>query len=144
MKRTTIVLLVVVLGLSFAATMDADAGWFGKDKKEKETKYVPRYDAYPTMGFHKGTLGRGVGTEWRLDGMDLQFMGDCEISTDGVEEGYLQEGRTAVITGPRWGNTIVAWRVRVLAMDETYNSYDSNVVLSEGATAGVSVGTAPQ
>lgn len=144
MKRATIVLLAVVLGLSFATAMDADAGWFGKDNKEEETKYVPRYDKYPTMGFHSGILKQGMGANWRLDELDLQFMTECEISTDGAEEGFLQEGREAIITGPRWGNTIVAWRVQVKAMDQTYNSYDSNEVLEEGATPLVSVGRGPQ
>jgi hypothetical protein len=143
MKRTTIALLIVVLGFSFATVMDADAGWFGKDKKE-EAKYVPRYDRYPTMGFQKGVLMRDARTGWRLGELNIQFMEDCQVSTDGAEEGYLQEGRTAVITGPRWGNTVVAWRVRVLAMDQTYNTFDSNVVLEEGATPNVSVGHAPE
>jgi len=144
MKRATMIFLVVVMGLSLTAVVDADAGWFGKDKKEKEAKDVPRYDKFPTMGFHKGVLGRDTGVGWRLDDFDVQFMEDCEISTEGAEEGYLQEGRIAIISGPRWGNTIVAWRVRVMSRDETYNTYDSNDVLVDGATPGVAVGRAPQ
>jgi len=147
MKRATIILLAVVVGITFTTVVDADAGWFGKDKKEKEDKRIHRYDKYPTMEFHKGVLGRGLGVGWRLGELDVQFMKDCEIYTDGTEEGSLREGRTAVIMGSRWGNTIVAWQVRVLSQEESYDTheaYDPNVVLTEGATKGVSVGVAPQ
>ena len=144
MKRTTIFILMVVLGLSFTAAMDADAGWFSKDKNDKETKYVPRYDEYPTMGFHKGVLKRGAGNGWRLNDIDVQFMGDCKIITDGSDEGYLQEGRIALITGPRWGNTVVAWRVRVMSMDDPFNDYNSQTALEPGASPGVAVGHGPE
>jgi hypothetical protein len=144
MKRASIIFLAAVLTLSFAVAVDADAGWFGKDKKENETKDPHRFDRYPSMDFHRGVLKRDHRTGWRLDGLTLQFMSECEVTVDGSDKGDLQEGRSAIVTGPRWGNTIVAWRVRVMNNKPSYGNYDSDIELKQGASPYVSQGNGPE
>ncbi len=145
MKRTSIVLMVVALAVSFAVVVDAEAGLFGKKNKDKEEKYLPRYDKSPSLEFHQGILHRNTRTGWRLGDLDIQFLSDCKILADGVEDAELREGRPAIVTGPRWGNTIVAWRVRVMKWDQNYDNTDPNMNLQESdVTPLVSVGTSPQ
>ena len=111
MKRT-----MTILALFAAAallTAPAEAGLFKKSKqkaKPVETELAGswRYDRLPAMSFHKGVL-QNVGTNvWKIGELTLQLAPGCQIE-GGISA--LQSGRTAVVMGPRSGNTILAWSV---------------------------------
>ena len=130
MKRFTILMLMAVFAVGVIAAPAADAGWFKKDKprrteKPEWMKKPQRYEA-PLMDFHAGILQQDGLTGWKLGEMKIQFDRDCLITTDGAEEGYLDAGREAIVMGPRIGDTILAWSVRVsqpgFAIGRTENS----------------------
>ena len=118
MKRITIFTLALAFMLGVVATPEANAAWF-KKKQSKRTdkpewmKKPQRYDG-PTMTFHSGMLQQDGWTGWKLGETKIQFAKECLITTDGVEGGALDAGREAIIMGPKFGNTILAWSVRVL------------------------------
>lgn len=120
MKRVIPLALIVAVTLGTLAVSDAQAGWLDKwkkkDKKE-ETAQVHRFDLYPTMSFHKGTLSRGIGLSWELDNTNLLVRSDCEVVTELGGEAQLTEGREALVMGTRLGDTIVAYQVRLVKPD---------------------------
>jgi hypothetical protein len=129
MKREFPAAAAVILIVGLLAASDAQAGLFdgwGKDKTE-QSKVAPRYDHYPSMGFHAGLLGRDVGTGWTLDGFRLVLAKDCVVTTEIPMGDGLDEGREALIMGSRMGDTIVAWRVKVKAGDGGLRSGDPNI-----------------
>ncbi len=145
MKRIVSITFVLILaGIMVASS--ADAGWFGnKDKdKDKEKKMVPRYDEYPSMGFTQGRLGRDSYSGWKVGQYEVRFTGTCQVVNEDGEAADLQEGRKALIMGPRWGNTVIAWRVKIMSSLENQGNQDPNVHLQEGESPYVAVGTAPQ
>ena len=121
MKTITILTLALVLTIGVVATPQADAGWFKKDKPERTEKpewmKKPRRFDGPVMSFHSGVLQQDGWTGWKLGETKIQFTKDCFITTDGAEEGYLDAGREAIVMGPKIGDTILAWSVRVLQPD---------------------------
>jgi hypothetical protein len=137
MKRITITLLVLAFVAGAVATPDAEAGLFKKDKSKRTEKpdwmkKPHRYDNAPRMSFHSGVLQQDGWTGWKLGELKLQLAKDCFITSDGVETGTLDAGRQAFVMGPRVGDTIVAWSVRVNQqwVPES-NTYDSNVELKK-------------
>lgn len=130
MKRITIITLALVFVLGVVAVPSADAGWLKKDKAKRTEKpdwmkKPQRYEG-PTMSFHSGVLQQDGWTGWKLGETKIQFAKECLITADGVEGATLDAGREAVIMGPRFGDTILAWSVRVLkpsfAMGRSMNS----------------------
>ncbi|MDX2474781.1 MAG: hypothetical protein QNL91_13860 [Candidatus Krumholzibacteria bacterium] len=124
MKRITVLLLALVMALGVVATPEASAGWFKKDKKPERTekpdwmKKPQRYEG-PRMSFHSGVLQQDGQTGWKLGETSIQFAKDCLITTDGAEGGYLDAGREAIVMGPKFGDTILAWSIRVTQPDYT-------------------------
>lgn len=115
MKRTIPVFLILTFVLSSLVVPEAGAGWLDKfKKKEHETKLTPRYDLYPTMSFHKGVLRRGAGLGWLLDGAELEIRSGCRVTSDFGDGAGLEEGQTAIVMGPIIGETINAYRVRIV------------------------------
>lgn len=116
MKRIALYLLVAGTAGWLIVATGAQAGWFGqgKDKDDGAGDPAPRYDNYPTMSFHVGTLTRNGYSGWKLGDLDVQFRPDCEIGAHGEEAGGLSEGRQVIISGARVGDTILAIRVTVL------------------------------
>ncbi len=133
MKRITILMLALIFVLGTVAAPGADAGWLNK-KKPKRTekpewmKQAQRYDKVPTMSFHSGVLQQDGISGWKLGETSIQFAKDCYISTDGVEGGSLDAGRDAVVMGPKFGDTILAWSVRVQKPSFTMGRTVSNEV----------------
>lgn len=116
MKRYALTLLVIAAGTWLFAAPGTQAGWFGigKDKEDQDKDPAPRYDNYPTMSFHLGTLTRSGYGGWKLDDLQVQFRPDCEVNDQSGELGTLAEGRQALVSGARVGDTILAIRVTVL------------------------------
>ncbi len=145
MKRITISMLVLVFAAGLVAAPAADAGWFKKDKAKRTEKpdwmkKPQRYDQMPTMSFHAGTLQQDGWTGWKLGEVKLSFAKDCVITADGSDEGFLDAGRQAFVMGPRVGDTIVAWSVRVGQPPvPIQNTYDAAITV-EKSTANPSCG----
>lgn len=133
MKRITATLLALIFAFGLGVAPDADAGWRKKDKpkrteKPEWMKKPHRYGDGPTMSFHSGVLQQDGWTGWKLGETKLQFAKDCVFTGDGAAEGVLDAGRRAFVMGPRVGDTIVAWSVRVGYIEAPIeNSDDSNV-----------------
>lgn len=125
MKRLTILTLALALAVGALAAPTAEAGLFKKSNKSKRTekpewmKQAQRYENTPGMSFASGVLQQDGWTGWKVDETKVRFAKDCDITTDGVEGGELTAGRQAIIMGPRIGDTIVAWSVRVMRPDFT-------------------------
>lgn len=127
MKRTTAVLLALCLLLTTAATRDVEAAWGKKSKNKKMSdkrtekpeamKQSQRFEWLPTMSYQGGRLQSDGFDSWKMGDLSVRLAKDCVIDDGGVEVAELTEGRQAVIMGPRVGDTVIAWRVRVLAPD---------------------------
>jgi hypothetical protein len=92
------------------------------------------------MAFHKGELrAEGIGL-WKIGELYLQLAPDCEM----VGADQLQTGRTALVMGPRVGDTIVAWRLEMVkrAPQRTPRTLDTQIQWSESDPT-VGEGTAP-
>ena len=111
MNRTMIILALFAAVALLAAP--AEAGLFKKSRQKAKPAGAElasswRYDRLPSMDFHKGVL-QNVGTDvWKIGELTVQLAPGCEIA-GGVSA--LQSGRTAVVMGPRSGNTIIAWSI---------------------------------
>ena len=148
MKRATLYLLAVGIAAVLLAPLGTEAGWFNKVKGgfvggESGQAKPPRYNHYPAMGFHLGTLTRDGWTGWRLDELDIQLTADCVIESNGEGAGVLAEGRQAIVSGSRAGNTIRALRVTILKphWDMGPKNYEEEVIWSESdRTVGVGHG----
>ncbi len=142
MKKIAIIILALVVSASMS--VGANAGWFGNDKKEEDKNEAHRFENYPTMKFYKGTLRRDTYAGWRLDDLSMQLMANSTVTTDGAEEGFLQEGKPAIVMGAQYGSTLVVWRVRVMQPENDYGQKDSNVHVEPGPNPDVGVGTGPE
>ncbi len=137
MKRITVTLLMLVVAAGLFAGPDAHAGLFKKDKPKRTEKPAwmkqpHRYDNLPTMSFHSGVLEQDGWTGWKLGGTKLQLTKDCLISAEDSEEGFLDAGRRAFVMGPKVGDTIVAWSVRVSQIPAPIqNAYDGNTTVEK-------------
>jgi hypothetical protein len=125
---------------------DAEAGWFNKSNSERdsEKKLTPRYDNFPTMSFHLGTLVRNGYAGWKLGELDVQISPQCIVQSNGEDDGVLVEGRQAIVSGAQVGNTIMALRVTILKpnWDMGPENYDEDVIWSD-ADPTVGVGHGP-
>lgn len=72
------------------------------------------FDRDPSMSFHSGTLRRDGLAGWRVGEVALQLTADATVMGPDGQESFLQEGREAVVMGPRFGSTMLAWSVRML------------------------------
>ncbi|MBU8869912.1 MAG: hypothetical protein KOO60_03445 [Gemmatimonadales bacterium] len=149
MTRAILFMLALGTAASLLVPLDTEAGWLGKLKgkstdKTSELDLVPRYDNYPTMGFHLGTLSRDSWTGWRLDELNVQFTRDCVITSNNDDKGEMVEGKQAIITGSRVGDTIIAQRVTILKpnWDAGPKNTQENVIWSDSDPT-VGVGNGP-
>lgn len=129
MKRTALITFLLAFAIGAVVAPDASAGMFNKNKgKAKRTekpewmKQPRRFDNQPTMAFQTGVLQQDGWTGWTLGDLSLQFTKDCVVMEDGAESGNLTAGRTAVVMGPKFGDTILAWNIRVLKPSFAYPS----------------------
>lgn len=125
LKLTTIC-LGLVLALTAATVVEAQAGVFGKNKKKERTEKTEeemtprRFDKYPSMHFMGGTLTRDAHSGWKLGETPLFLGADCVITVEDSDEGFLEEGREAVVMGSMIGGSISA--VSILVMKPAYRN----------------------
>ena len=146
MKRATLFLLVIGSAAILLAPLDVGAGWFNKskDKSDSEQMETPRYDNYPNMDFHLGTLTSSGFSDWSLGELNVQLSPNCIIVGNDGGTAEMTEGRQAIITGSRIGNTIGAMRVTILKAnwDMGPKNYDEEVIWSDSDPS-VGVGHGP-
>jgi len=117
MKRAILILATVALVTSLAAA-DAGAGWFDKSKdKDNDKKEAHRYDLFPVASFNTGVLNRDNRTGWQLGDYNIQFVKGFSVEGEDGTEVELREGATALVMGPRYGETILAYRVQIQKPD---------------------------
>jgi hypothetical protein len=116
MKNATKHLIAALaLMLIVANGFPVNAGIFGSDDDDDKELKAWRFDRKPTMSFARGTLSRDTyGKGWEMDGIAVQLSKRCKVVDSEGEAAELREGREAVIMGPRYGNTVVAWQIRIL------------------------------
>ena len=114
---------MTIIGLGLVAlTMtasDAEAGKYKKPakgsrtEKTEEMSIARRFDNYPDMEFHGGIITRDAHAGWKIGEFPLYLNKDCVITMDGEVDGWLEEGREAVVMGARMGGAITAYAVHV-------------------------------
>ena len=120
MKHLKLAMICLGFALTAMVVNEAEAGKIKKppkgsrtENKEEQTK-PHRFDNYPSMDFVGGTLTQDPHTGWKIGGTPLHLKEGCVITMDGVEEqGWLEEGREAVVMGARFGDTISAWSIHI-------------------------------
>lgn len=119
MKNLKLAMICMGLVLVAVVATEADAGWFKKDKKKKRTEkseeeMKPNHiDCFPTMEFVGGVLTRGAHSGWKVGERPLYLAKECVITMDGEEDGWLEEGRKAIVMGAPVGDAISAWSIIV-------------------------------
>lgn len=148
-SKMRILIPVLVLVLVAVTGDPAQAGLFGKNKPkyermEKEFK-AWRYDRMPTMSFASGTMSRSSFTGWEMDNVQVHLKKDCAIIDSEGEPTDLTEGKQVVVMGPRVGNTIIAWQIRVMKPNYRHSGADAgkNIEWSD-VDPTVGVGTGPE
>ena len=140
MKRTAMTTLALAFLIGVIAAPEAGAGWFDKKppKRTEKPEWMKKPQRYegPVMSFHSGVLQQDGWSGWKLGETKIQFSKECLITTDGAEEGFLDAGRNAIVMGPKFGDTILAWGVRVTRPDFTLGpSVNSEVQLKASDTS---------
>ena len=119
MKNFKLAMIGLGLALTVMVVTDAEAGRRKKPEKEARTEKTEemmkphRFDNLPTMDFLGGILTRDAHSGWKIGETPLYLHGDCVITMDGAAEGWLEEGREAVVMGARVGGGISAWSIHV-------------------------------
>jgi len=119
MKNFKLAMIGLGLALTVMVVTDAEAGRRKKPEKgartekTEEMKKPHRFDNLPTMDFLGGILSRDAHSGWKGGETPLYLHGDCVITMDGADEGWLEEGREAVVMGARVGGAISAWSIHV-------------------------------
>lgn len=119
MKNFKLAMIGLGLALTVMVVTDAEAGRRNKTEKgartekTEEMKKPHRFDNLPTMDFLGGILTRDAHSGWKIGNTPLYLHGDCVITMDGTDEGWLEEGREAVVMGARMGEAISAWSIHV-------------------------------
>lgn len=136
--KSTTVFLVLALTVMFVA--EADADWFGKDKKKarteksEEMKKPAEYNKYPSMSFVGGILSQTAHSGWKIGETPLYLRSDCVISMADSEEGWLEEGRHATVMGARMGGAINAYSIYVSLPEYQTRGMGSSKELKEAGS----------
>lgn len=127
MKHLNLVTICLILAMGIMVVNDAEAGKIKKPPKESRTEKTEeetlahRFDDFPSMDFVGGTLTEDAHSGWKIGNTPLFVKEGCVITMDGVEEqGWLEEGREAIVMGARLGEAISAWSIHVA--QPTYKS----------------------
>ena len=119
MKHLKLATICLGLALTAMAAADVEAGWFKKSnqkprtEKTEEMQKPARFDHYPAMQFMGGVLTRDAHSGWKIGETQLYVAANCVITSEGSEEGWLEEGREAVVMGSKVGDAISAWSIQV-------------------------------
>lgn len=125
MNRRIVTTATLVLLCGALVMTDAEAAGRGKrDKQRPQRTEMPaeymqphHFDRDPSMSFHSGTLRRDGLAGWRVGEVTLQLTANATVLGPDGEDSFLQEGREAVVMGPRFGSTMLAWSVRMLSSE---------------------------
>ncbi len=143
MKRMMFITLALAILVTVSITDEANAGWFTKDKNEEVDNKAHRFELFPSMSFYSGTIRRDTYAGWLLDNLSLQLVSKSSVIMDGTEKGFLQEGKSAMVMGVKYGNTLLAYRVRVMKPDYEYAQNDVVENLIPGPHPKISIGSGP-
>ena len=143
MKRMMFLTIALAVLVTVSITDEANAGWFTKDKKEEVDNKAHRFELFPSMSFFNGTIRKDTYSGWLLDDLSLQLVSKSSVTMDGSEEGFLQEGQTAMVMGVKYGTTLLAYRVRVMKPDYGYAQNDVVENLQPGPHPNISIGNGP-
>jgi len=119
MKHLKLAMIFLGIALTAMVVTEAEAGRKNKSAKgprteKTEEEMLPhRFDNFPPMSFLGGILSRDAHSGWKIGETPLYLHSDCVITMDGAEEGWLVEGRKAVVMGSRIGGAISAWSIHV-------------------------------
>lgn len=127
MKTKTVIIAALCVAAGALVASDADASESrrvrSRDKEqpgEKRTEMPAQYtdarhfDRDPSMSFHRGTLRRDGLSGWMVGDLELQLREDATVLGPDGQRALLQEGRDVIVMGPRFGDTMVGWNVRML------------------------------
>jgi len=144
MKKMTIITLALALLVTTSMPNEAGAGWFDKkDKKVEKYNAAHRFDLFPSMAFFSGTIQRDSYAGWQLDDLGLQMAGNATVTMEGSEDAFLQEGRSAIVMGVKYGTTLVAYRVRIMKSFEDYSNLSHGERVEPGDDPDVGIMTGP-
>ncbi|MBK8167906.1 MAG: hypothetical protein IPK64_18325 [bacterium] len=148
MKTKTAIIAALCVATGALMASDADAGKARRDRNkdngqtgEKRTEMPAMYtkaqrlDRDPSMSFHRGTLRRDGQTGWMVGDLELQLRQDATVLGPDGQEAALQEGRVAIVMGPRFGETMVGWNVRMLEPEMPSSQSRSDVVKEPSDTS---------
>jgi hypothetical protein len=134
----------LIIALAVVSADDAAAGLFGKKQDTEQRAKAWRFDLLPTMSFTKGKISQDVVAGWAIDDLRVQLAPQCSIVDQDGQKADLYDGQNVIIMGPRAGNTIVAWQVRLMPRDVNGQlRSDTNDIVRSESDPTVGVGTGP-
>ena len=119
MKHLKQGMIFLVLAMAVMVVTEVEAGRIKKPKKGARTekteamKQPAEFDKLPSMTFVTGVLSRDIHSGWKIGETPLFMHKGCTIYMEGVEEGFLEEGREAFVMGSMLGEAISAYSVRL-------------------------------
>jgi hypothetical protein len=119
MKHLKLATICLVLALTVMVVTDVEAGRIKKPpkgartEKTEEMNRPAEFNNYPNMQFTSGVLSRDAIAGWKIGDIPLYVHKDCSIYLEGAEEGYLEEGREAIVMGSMIGDAINAMSIRI-------------------------------
>lgn len=112
--------LIALTGLVLASDAEAgrrkDKGKLSEKRTEMPALYTDphHFDRDPTMSFARGVLRRDGLAGWKVGDYNLQMGPQANVLGPDGQATMLQEGRDALVMGPRLGDTYIGWSVRLL------------------------------
>lgn len=127
MKTRTAIIAALCVAAGALVASDADASKQRRERNQDKGKsdqkrtempemytQAQRLDRDPSMSFHRGTLRRDGLSGWMVGDLELQLRKDAAVLGPDGQKAALQDGRDVIVMGPRFGNTMVGWNVRML------------------------------
>jgi len=131
MKHLKLAMICLGFALTVMVVTEAEAGRIKKPPKGSRTEkseemQVPQsYEKYPPMHFVTGVLSRDPHSGWMIGDTPLLVHKNCTIYLEGAEEGWLEEGREAIVMGSWLENSISAVSIRMTNPDFNPNKRDA-------------------
>ena len=137
MKHLKLATICLVFAMAVMVVADAEAGKIKKPPKGSRTEkpehmMAPHhFDYQPEMTFVAGVLSKDPQVGWKVGDTPLYLSQECVIYLDGTEDGWLEEGRDAVVMGSKAGEAISAWSVHMGDSGSKYMGTDISSELKE-------------
>jgi len=145
MKRmiTTALVLVLAFGLGTAEAKNKknrkEPPKGARTEKTEDMKQPRLLGDQHDLAFISGVLNRDGFNGWMLGELSLIMKKDTTIYSMDGEDGFLQDGATAMVMGSRKGDTIVVWAVRMVGPDIPANEEGYGNVMEPGDNPNVGV-----